>query len=155
MDQGWTGNAQFLFILASNITDASGLVTSDECGEWDGQDGVDDTTAEIETAIANYNANPSDANLLALDALTEIEALTATGQPFMAPTIYNMTVFAEGAEGSLEIDAAFGGNLFNSIIFGVGTNSFDIEDETAANPILSGFPSPSPAARLLAGSFTI
>lgn len=168
LDQGWTGNVQFLFILASNIADASGLVTSDECGEWDGQDGVDDTTAAITTAITDFeaavtalDANPADptaqanftAAQLALEALTEQDALTTTGQPFMAPTIYNMTVFAEGAAGSLEIDAAFGGNVYNSILFGI--NRFDIEDETSANPILEGFPSASPADRLLAGSLNI
>lgn len=162
LDQGWTGNAQFLFILASNITDGSGLVTSDECGEWDGQDGVDDTTAEITAAVAEFNAaldnidnDPArfEAAQQALDALTEQDGLTTTGQPFMAPTIYNMTVFAEGAAGSLEIDAAFGGNIFNSILFGI--NRFDIEDETSANPILNGFSSASPADRLLAGSLNI
>ncbi len=162
LDQGWTGNAQFLFILASNITDPTGLVTFDECGEWDGQDGVDEETSDITTAIATLDtalasgtAAEQTAALAALNALTESDDLTATGQPFMAPTIYNMTVFADGASGSLEIDAAFGGAIYNSILTGLSASSFDIEDETSANPISNGFPSASPAARLLAGSLNI
>ncbi|MFL2833802.1 MAG: hypothetical protein ACJ0BK_09390, partial [Coraliomargaritaceae bacterium] len=162
LDQGWTGNAQFLFILASNITDPTGLVTFDECGEWDGQDGVDEDTQEVVDAIAALdaaltggNATEIDTALADLDDLTESGALTATGQPFMAPTIYNMTVFADGASGSLEIDAAFGGAIYNSILTGLSASSFDIEDETSANPISNGFPSASPAARLIAGSLNI
>lgn len=162
LDQGWTGNAQFLFILASNITDPTGLVTFDECGEWDGQDGVDEETSDITAAIAALDTaltsgtptEQADA-LEDLNDLTESNDLTATGQPFMAPTIYNMTVFADGASGSLEIDAAFGGAIYNSILTGLSASSFDIEDETSANPISNGFPSASPAARLLAGSLNI
>lgn len=131
LDQGWTGNAQFLFILAANNSTWSGNVRSDEMGEWDGEDGVTN------------------------EAFDNSGVITSTGQPFTAPTIYNMTMFCDGASGSIEADSSFGGNVFNSILFELGEDTFDIEDESTGNPVATGFPSSSPSDRLLAGSFNI
>lgn len=38
LDQGYTGNVQNLFILASNLTNPDGNATTETIGEWDGDD---------------------------------------------------------------------------------------------------------------------
>lgn len=152
LDQGWTGNCQFLLLLGTDnpVTNAN----TDSIGEWDGMDGDSGNTATMQAAIDGYD--PTDA--ATVTALTDniSSSTTPDGTPFMAPTIYNMTAFAEGSTShTFEMDSGYGGALFNSIIQGLPANGIDIEDETNANSLFNNYPSQSPTARIVAGSFLI
>lgn len=154
LDQGWTGNAQFVFLIGTDnpVTNAD----TDSIGEWDGMDGDSGTTAEIEAAIQLLNDNPGSAGAAtALQNLRGGGSTTVSGTPFMAPTIYNLTSFGYVASHTFEIDSGFGGAIYNSIFQGIPVNGIDIEDETSADSILSGFGSSSPVARIQNGGFLI
>lgn len=140
LDQGWTGNAQNVFVLASNLSATLGgdldLITTASVAEWDGQDG----NAAGPLGVDNSNR------------------LTPTGQPFTAPTMYNFTFFADGVTAAevVSIDSTFGGNLFNSIFFELPVASVAIDnDDSSQNPFVAGFGFFGTTQRLEQGTFNI
>jgi len=132
LDQGWTGNAQNIFVLASNIANTPDNVKTGSVAEWDGEDGVSNSSVDASGAI------------------------TLTGQPFTAPTMYNFTFFCEGVDSTaVTIDTNFGGNLFNSIFFALPANGFSLADTGTGNPQAAGFGFDSLFDRLNAGTFNV
>lgn len=131
LDQGWTGNAQNIFVLASNLS-GPGNITTGSVAEWDGEDGVSNSTVDVSGAI------------------------TLTGQPHTAPTMYNFTFFCEGVSSTaVTIDTNFGGNLFNSIFLEIPANGFSLADTGTGNPLNAGFGFDSMFDRLNAGTLNI
>lgn len=132
LDQGWTGNAQNVFVLANNIN-SIGNITTASVAEWDGEDGDNNTSA------ADVSG-----------------ATTLTGQPFTAPTMYNFTFFCDGVSGTAAtIDTNFGGNLFNTVWFEIANDGFSISDNGNYNPRAAGFGWNGVGDRLTQGSFNI
>lgn len=131
LDQGWTGNAQNIFILANNINTIDNITTG-SVAEWDGEDGVSGGTVDSSGAI------------------------TLTGQPHTAPTMHNFTFFCDGVSSTaVTIDTNFGGNLFNSIFLEIPANGFSLADTGTGNPLAAGFGFNSMFDRLNAGNFVI
>ncbi len=131
LDQGWTGNAQNVFILASNLG-GPGLITTGSVAEWDGEDGKNDGTVDVTGTIM------------------------IGGQTITAPTMYNFTFFCEGVSSTaVTIDTNFGGNLYNSIFFGIEDGGFSITDNGSGNPEAAGFSFNGVGDRLLQGTFNI
>lgn len=126
LDQGWTGFAQFGFIMAGGVADASGFTTADTCAEWDGEDGSN----------------------------------TISGSPFSHPTLYNLTMFGPGENGSLGTafilcKAAFGGDIYNSIAFDGPVAIPGLKIVAGANPISTSLGFPSPDAQIQAANGTL
>lgn len=135
LDQGWTGNVQNLFVLASNLTssDDLDLITSASVAEWDGEDGPSDGSVDLN------------------------DILTLTGQPFTAPTMYNVTMFADGVspDPAITIDTNFGGNVYNSIFFELEAGDFVVTDNGSGNPEDAGFGFNGVGDRLANGTFNV
>lgn len=117
IDDGFTGLGQFWFSL--QIDDAK---NGDHGGEHDGVNGNHDN---VDLASLNNTA------------------LTATGDngigiPVAYPTIYNATYVQAGtAENTLKHEDSFGGNYYNSIFVGDGTDEFVNEGSDMAQRIAS------------------
>lgn len=140
LDQGWTGSAQYVFLLAGNLGEADGLVTTDRVCEWDGEDGsgvADGITTGDGRAVGQFDTTGS---------------LSATGQPFHNCTIYNMTIFADGADLSMRLRAGFGGSVYNSIIVDSPTSGFRIDGDANGNAAGAGYPATDPRSQLEAGT---
>ncbi|WP_309399570.1 hypothetical protein [Cerasicoccus maritimus] len=126
VDQGWTGYAQYGFILAGGVADPSNLTTADSCGEWDGEDGSN----------------------------------TVSGSPFAHPTMYNLTMFGPGSSGTLDTafiicKAAFGGDLYNSILFDGPSSIPGMTILPGANSVSVGLSYPNPDAQAQVGAGTL
>lgn len=131
LDQGWTGNAQNVFILASNLN-GPGNITTGSVAEWDGEDGKSDGTVDATGTIS------------------------FTGQTITAPTMYNFTFFCEGVSSTaVTIDTNFGGNLYNSIFVDMPSGGFSITDNGSGNPAAAGFNFNGVGDRLELGTFNI
>jgi len=126
IDQGYTGTMQFVFVLGSDLA-ASGNATglsSDNLGEWDGDDDISDDDFNV----------------------------SATGAPFTHPALYNMTFMGPRGTGTLtnmvRCRQGFGGDVRNSIFINAPSaqTSFRIDntgtDHTnRAAPFDWGYPS--------------
>lgn len=133
LDQGWTGNAQNVFVLSNNINTIDNITTG-SVAEWDGEDG--------------NNAGPGGTD--------NSNSITLTGQPHTAPTMYNFTFFCEGVSSTaVTIDTNFGGNLFNSIFLEIPAGGFSLSDTGTGNPLAAGFGFDSLFDRITAGTFVV
>lgn len=140
VDQGWTGNAQNVFLLAGNLGEGDGNVTTDRVLEWDGEDG-----SGVADGIVSGDGRT-------VGMIDNTGKLSATGQPFHNCTVYNMTIFAEGASLSARLRAGFGGSVYNSIIYKSPNQGFRIDGDANGNAAAAGYPATDPRSQAAAGT---
>ncbi|WP_309386564.1 hypothetical protein [Cerasicoccus frondis] len=130
VDQGWTGFAQFGFIMAGSIQNSD--IQADSCGEWDGQDAGNTISGSPFSSPTLYN-------------------ITMFGPG-------NASQTGLGDNGFMRIKEGFGGSLYNSIVFDGPTSKPGLSIAGGGVNDISvtlGYPSPDSQLQVAAGTLNL